>query len=497
MSIIKNFHVHRVLVLSILLLAIFFRFYDYLDRVVILADNSRDVQVAKYALDHYKIPQIGQFSSAGPFFYGPWYYWILMLFSVIPLGLLSPWYMMTFFSIVFILLIYRLGREVESKWVGIIAAFFAAVSPALISNSLATWNPAIIPLLSLLILLFMVRYFKDRRELDIFLFGFFLALSITIHFQSILLTPTVLVLLLFTKPRLKHVGIFFLSMLIPMLPLIYFDINHYWYNFKSIFIYLAIDQYAIWVPNRWLTYIFSYWPEAWGQIIGGNKFIGGVIIILVSIFTIANLKMFRKFRIFYLIACTFILEIILFRYYRGSRYEYYSFFTYPSIIILTAWACLKLFESQKIIGLLFLIAVTFVTFKESTSNIRVSGVSLYKINLLKSEIYSSFPLGVNFDIYGCKQNASSLSHPLALLMYTEERNDFDGVKIGVCETVKKFEWLVLSRERILKEGWVNKTTSKVFNETAEWWKENPPQKDTHFSQFIKRKLDPSCYPHCL
>src|SRR3990167_2783182 len=140
MSIIKNFHVHRVLVLSILLLAIFFRFYDYLDRIVILADNSRDVQVAKYALDHYKIPQIGQFSSAGPFFYGPWYYWILMLFSVIPLGLLSPWYMMTFFSIVFILLIYRLGREIESKWVGIIAAFFAAVSPALISNSLATWN---------------------------------------------------------------------------------------------------------------------------------------------------------------------------------------------------------------------------------------------------------------------------------------------------------------------------------------------------------------------
>src|SRR3989344_7140501 len=113
----KKDSVFKLAVTLIFAIGIIFRFWDYYDRIVILADNSRDIQVAKYALDYFRIPQIGQFSSAGPFFYGPWYYWILMFFSVIPPGLLSPWYMMTFFSIVFILLIYRLGREIESKWV--------------------------------------------------------------------------------------------------------------------------------------------------------------------------------------------------------------------------------------------------------------------------------------------------------------------------------------------------------------------------------------------
>ena len=493
----KKVSIFKLLLIMIFIIAIFFRFWNYNNRIFILADNSRDLQVAKYALDHYKIPQIGQFSSAGPFFYGPWYYWILMLFSLIPLGLLSPWYMMTILSIFFILLIYKLGIELGNKTTGILAAFFAAISPALISNSLAIWNPAIIPLLSLLILIFMVRYFKYRRELDIFLFGFFLTFSITIHFQSILLTPSILILLISTKSRLKHFAIFFLGMLIPMLPLIYFDVRHYWYNFKSIFIYLAIDQYSIWVPNRWLTYIFSYWPETWGRIIGGNRFIGSAIIIFVSIFTLANLKKFTSFKVFYLIALTFILDIILYRYYRGPRYEYYSFFTYPSIILLTAWACQKLFEAKKVIGFIFLIVVVFVTSKESTVNMRETVISLERMNSLKSEIYSSFPRGVNFDIYGCKENTGSLSQPLALLMYNEKRNESSGIKIGVCETVKKFEWSVLSRERILKDGWVNKTTSKVFDETAEWWKKNPPQKDNNFGQFLKRRLNPSCYPHCL
>ncbi|KKP93995.1 MAG: hypothetical protein UR98_C0001G0080 [Parcubacteria group bacterium GW2011_GWA1_36_12] len=55
----------KLFALLVLGVAIFFRFYDYYDRISILADNSRDVQVAKYAIDNFRIPQIGQFSSAG------------------------------------------------------------------------------------------------------------------------------------------------------------------------------------------------------------------------------------------------------------------------------------------------------------------------------------------------------------------------------------------------------------------------------------------------
>jgi len=493
----KKDSVFKLAVTLIFAIGIIFRFWDYYDRIVILADNSRDIQVAKYALDYFRIPQIGQFSSAGPFFYGPWYYWILMVFSKAPLGLLSPWYMMSLLSLVFVLLIFWLGKEIGGRHLGALAAFFAVISPAQISNSLAVWNPAIIPLLSVIILIFMTKYFSYRRTREIFIFGFVLSLAITIHFQSILLLPVLIVLLIATKPPKKHLIYLFFGLLIPFLPLIYFDVRHYWYDFKSVFIYLAIDQYSIYVPNRWLTYVFSYWPLTWGQIIGGNKWAGGAVIILLAGFTLARFKEFNKNKIFYLISLTFVLEVLLFRYYRGPRYEYYSYFTHPTVLILSAWALKKLVEVQRLAGIFFIILVVFVTLNQSITNFKETGISFKKINILKTEIYSTFPKDFEFSIYGCKENTSSLSHPLALFIYNDKKNNLDGIKIGVCETAQKFEWVILSSKKIQEEGYVNKTTSKVFTETAEWWKENPPQKDAQFWQFMKRKLNPSCYPHCL
>ncbi|OGD93659.1 hypothetical protein A2697_01585 [Candidatus Curtissbacteria bacterium RIFCSPHIGHO2_01_FULL_41_44] len=60
--------IYSLLILLVIIIAIFFRIYNYTDRVFIQADNSRDVQVARFAADNLKIPPIGQFSSAGPFF---------------------------------------------------------------------------------------------------------------------------------------------------------------------------------------------------------------------------------------------------------------------------------------------------------------------------------------------------------------------------------------------------------------------------------------------
>src|SRR4030042_3088248 len=85
-------------VILIVFLAIFFRYYNYFDRIYVHADNALFAQAAKYAQDNLKFPQIGPFAQA-PFFTGPWWLWILAIFFFIPLGFLTPWYMISISSL--------------------------------------------------------------------------------------------------------------------------------------------------------------------------------------------------------------------------------------------------------------------------------------------------------------------------------------------------------------------------------------------------------------
>lgn len=54
----------------IFLIALFFRTYNYFDRIYFYADNTHYVELAYYAHHNLKISQIGPFAQA-PFFTGP------------------------------------------------------------------------------------------------------------------------------------------------------------------------------------------------------------------------------------------------------------------------------------------------------------------------------------------------------------------------------------------------------------------------------------------
>ena len=115
-----------LLLTAVIVIAVFFRTYDYFNRIYIHSDHSLYAQLAKYAVDNVKIPQIGVFPQA-PFFTGPEWIWILGLFYLVPLGVLAPWYMMTLASFIFIFLIWWIGREIGGKWMGLLEAVLAAI----------------------------------------------------------------------------------------------------------------------------------------------------------------------------------------------------------------------------------------------------------------------------------------------------------------------------------------------------------------------------------
>lgn len=499
-SLVKKDPLHSLAILLVIILAIFFRTYNYQGRIFLQADNSQHAQVASFAADNFKLPLAGPFSSGAPFYYGPWHFWFLEILSFLPFGFLTYWYAITSLHLVFVVLIFYLGTRVGGKWVGIISALFASISPVQINDSFAVWSPTVIPLIALLVLIFLVRFHEKKKVLDLSLLAFFVGLAITIHFQSIIIIPAILVAFLALKPAtknyLKYLPVAIVGFLTPFTPLIYLDARLYWYNFKSVFIYVAIDQFSSYVPNRWLTYVFSYWPSTWAYIVGGVSWLALTMMVLVAIFALANLTKFKLSKNYYLIVLTFFLEFVLFRYFRGQRFQYYSFFAHGPIIILSAWSTFQLFKFRKIFGLIFILLIFVFTFKVSLGDLKSRGVTLEDLNLIKEEIYSKFP-GQNFNVYGCQSNPNSVSHPMALLMYREGRDSVNGVKIGLCEGIDKIDWEPLTtlgdEKNIL---WYERSTERVYYDTAEWWLKTPPSNGGNFREFLRKNLSPGCWPHC-
>ena len=473
----------------VILFTIFFRFYNWADRIYVHSDHSLFAQAARYAADHLLIPQIGPFSQSS-FFTGPWWLWVLEFVYLLPFGVLGPWIFMSLLSILFVSLIFWVGREIGGKWLGLAAALLTAVSTAQIDNSFTVWNTGIDPFISLLAIIFLIRVYKYKKTLDLFLLTLTISLGTTIHFQNSMLAPAVLVALFVSKPNLIKISSILFGLIIPLLPFIYFDLRFHWFWLTSVIVYLAVDQYRFAVANRWLTYAGNYWPETWASIVGGQKIVGYIIIGILSTLTLLRLKLFKKYILFYLIAISFVLEVILFRYYHGQKFYYFSNFTHPSVIILTAWVIGEVYKFKRTFGITLTLFIFALTFNSSLKNLADREITLKEINFLKEEIYRENPKDF-YEIYGCSYTGALISHPLALMIYSDGKEHPEGEKIGVCfQEDQSFSWITLEPSQVEEKGspWLNHSTKEVYRSMTEWWKANPPQSGGNLWKFLQENV---------
>ena len=120
-----NIHSKKIqllLLITILLLGVFFRFYNTPERYSMGDDSTRDAMVAIAGAQQLQFPLTGPFSSLGPFTFGPWYYYQLILFSLLPLSY-APWIYMGITSLAFIFVIYKIGEELQGKYLDLLQHF--------------------------------------------------------------------------------------------------------------------------------------------------------------------------------------------------------------------------------------------------------------------------------------------------------------------------------------------------------------------------------------
>ena len=153
---IKKFLTQNWLLVLILILGAFLRFYRLGDYMEFLGDQGRDVLVIRNFFKHKDLFFIGPQTSIGNMYLGPYFYYLiapsLLLANFNPVG---PAAFIALLSLATIVLVYFVGQKWFSHPVGLIAAFLFAISPVVIKYSNFIWNPNVMPLFSLLFIYFL------------------------------------------------------------------------------------------------------------------------------------------------------------------------------------------------------------------------------------------------------------------------------------------------------------------------------------------------------
>lgn len=125
----------------------------------------RDILIAKEALARSEIPLIGSFSSAGPFVFGPLFYWFIMLsFLVIPFTILAPWIFLTIVGVSSVFVLMYIGKLIGGPKLAIVLGILSATSPQLVTRSIALNQHSLVGITAALLLLFFVILWQSRQQ---------------------------------------------------------------------------------------------------------------------------------------------------------------------------------------------------------------------------------------------------------------------------------------------------------------------------------------------
>ena len=213
----------------ILLISIFFRTYQIIERLDFAHDGDLASWIVKDIVVNHHFRLIGQLTTADGIFIGPLYYYLIipfyLLFNMDPTGAIIPVILMgvlTTFSYYFVF------SKLYNQKVGLIAAFFQAVLISMI-----TFDRRIVPStptnLWSIWLFYVVIMLVRGRQFVLTILGGLVGFIWNIH---VALAPALLavipaMVLNFKFPKLKYILGFFLILIITSIPLIFFETRHH------------------------------------------------------------------------------------------------------------------------------------------------------------------------------------------------------------------------------------------------------------------------------
>lgn len=311
-------------------LLVFTRFFN-LDRTArFIWDESSDlVRMHQFYVER-KLTLIGPINESGDRIYSSLTYYMLLPFAILGnFDPVSPVWGTAFWGIITGLLLILLTKKFNPKYTILIAILTLVWFP-LIETSRWAWNPNLIPLWSVLGIIFFFR----KTPLNIFLSGIFSGLTIHHHYLSLFSLLGFflgLSLLSIKEKNLWRLLIWSLGIFIAFIPFIIFDLRHPPGLFLTRILYASPAQIPLSILEIfsrafvWIQYMLKYYTQSMTL-----SFVLGFSILLLLI---ADIKTHSKSILF---AIPWITQIVGLIFIYNPRPIYY-YYLLPSTIFFLAW----------------------------------------------------------------------------------------------------------------------------------------------------------------
>ena len=243
---------HTLILITILLLAAFFRLYRIRDYITFLGDEGRDALVWQRMIVDHKFTLLGPTASVGGFYLGPIYYYLTLPFAwAFNLDPVGPAYFVAALGVATVYLIYRFGRRYLNRTIGLTAAFLYAFAPLTVHYSRSSWNPNPLPFFTILGLSLVYEGVRHRRHLFCLVAGICLGIAWQLHYLSLILAPVYLAIVvleakkLSLKPIAYHLLAIFIGWAIGFSPFLAFELRHSFPNTRTILEFITRPSGAI------------------------------------------------------------------------------------------------------------------------------------------------------------------------------------------------------------------------------------------------------------
>ncbi len=477
----KYFSLTNLLLVLILLVSIFFRFYNTPARYGFDFDPTRDALIILYGAKTFSFPLVGAASGIAPITFGPWYYYQMIIWQIIFPFYYSAWYLVGISSVLVSLFLYKIGELLENKWFGLLLAFLAAVSPSETGQTQGLSNPDLIPLYSVIVIWLFVKLYlaKEPSVWWFFLWGFVLSIGINIHYQMLgLIVLPIIFFVIVNKNILKRLLAFITGFLPPWIPLIVFNFLSHGQTLKGIEYFAIHHPY---VPNGWKLYLFHFWLPFWSYIFGIN-YIGGIIILLFVSVILLIIIFKRKIKHIYMyLLLTFAINFLVLRYVIAQRDYYYYLYLHSFIFIFFAIALWKMknIKFGFVITGLVLIILSFFMIRQDIIPLR-SRVDQLTMRTIAFNFMHQYP-DKKIAVYACGKGGQNYAQGIEFFLLQANRLSLtgSGARLGMADfncplkitaTIININLTHTSRSDIQNQGWKLITPEIVYSDTLEGWR---------------------------
>ncbi|MBI3576731.1 glycosyltransferase family 39 protein [Candidatus Gottesmanbacteria bacterium] len=476
----------------ILLLACVLRLYNFPYRYSLGVETVRDAVIGIEGARELQMPLTGSFSSLGPFTFGPLYAYQLIIATLIFRSLYAPWIYLTLISILYVVVIYKIGTLLEGPALGLLVATFAAVSPAQIISATHLTSHNVTNIFTVLAIYIFLKILKEKTSSWWnFLLGLVIGTGMNLHYQMAGLL--VLPLLIFVSKPKNYVRLFACGagVFVTFLPLLFFDLNNHWFNVRNMIYYFRFGKNMIYIPNRWLFYVRDFWPGFWADAFGIPTILAKAIMIIFLIVTAVQVAQKKLSRPYLLLLIALLVNFVLLRYYWGPRFYGYLNFLRPFVFLGTASTFLFLAKNMlgRIAMFLMVVLMLYLAAPRIISELAPDGLS-YDMYRQMAEVEKKLGKG-RYKTFGCyhSNQARNESKSFSLAFIADLHQQWSGPdkNIGLiandCTDPTRLTYPPLtdggivdlsgaSEEKLKRGGWEAITFRGIYDANARWWLKN-------------------------